>query len=548
MEHSEYIGKLLDGRYYIETIIGSGGMATVFRATDQLMNRIVAIKMLRDEFANDAASVKRFINESRAVAMLSHENIVNIYDVSVSDESKYIVMEYIEGITLKNYVANKGALEAGEVISCAEQILCALEHAHSKGVIHRDIKPQNIMLLKNGQIKVADFGIAKLPSAETVTVSDKAIGTVYYISPEQASGKKVDARSDLYSLGALLYEISTGQLPFDNENTVSIALMQINDNPSPPREVNPNIPVGLQEIILTAMEKDPDMRFQSASQMLSCIQKLKTNPNSLIRKKDLKGVKPRSAKSGTSWFPIILGVVSSFAIAAIVSGIYLFNILFIKGSVDKSQTVTIPSLVGNYYHDGILDTNLYKVTLVKEYNSEYEANVITEQNPAAGEVRKVIPGIQKASVKLTVSLGVEEIVMKNYTMVGKYIAEISLREDKFTTDIKELYNDSIPEGYVISTEPKAGTLAPVGSTVIIYVSKGPEIKYTTVPSLVGKDEISAWNALSEAGLSKRLSVSYIKSNLAAGTVIEQSIAAGTQVPSDLTKIELVISGGPNWGN
>ena len=213
------------------------------------MKRTVAIKMLKDEIANDAEAVRRFINESKAVAMMSHPNIVNIYDVSVREDLKYIVMEYVEGITLKNYMTKRGALTLREIISYTEQILTALRHAHSKGIVHRDIKPQNIMLLKDGIVKVTDFGIAKLPNAETVTLTDKAIGTVYYISPEQASGQEIDQRSDLYSLGVMMYEMATGVLPFTAESPVSVAMMQINETAKPPMELNPNIPRGLEQII-----------------------------------------------------------------------------------------------------------------------------------------------------------------------------------------------------------------------------------------------------------------------------------------------------------
>ena len=219
--YNKYIGQIFDGRYRIERVVGLGGMAVVFMATDLSYGRKVAVKMLREDMAEDPTNVKRFENESKAVVLLEHDNIVKIYDVNVDGELKYFVMEYLEGITLKEYIKQKGKLDSDEAISCAEQILKALQHAHSKGVIHRDIKPQNIMLLKHGQITVPDFGIAKLPSAETVTMEDKAIGTVYYISPEQASGKKVDSRTDIYSLGALLYEMVTGVVPFDGENSVS---------------------------------------------------------------------------------------------------------------------------------------------------------------------------------------------------------------------------------------------------------------------------------------------------------------------------------------
>lgn len=276
--YDKYVGQIFDRRYRIVRIIGIGGMAVVFEAIDTVMKRTVAVKMLKDEIANDAQAVKRFINESKAVSMLSHPNIVSIYDVSVREGRKYIVMERVDGITLKNYMNQRGPLPPKEIMNYSAQILRALEHAHSKGIIHRDIKPQNIMLLKNGRIKVTDFGIAKMPNAETITMTDKAIGTVYYISPEQASGKQIDPRSDIYSLGVVMYEMATGKLPFVAESPVSVALMQVNERPKPPRELLPEIPSGVEAMIMTAMDKDPGKRFQSAASMLHYVLKLREDP------------------------------------------------------------------------------------------------------------------------------------------------------------------------------------------------------------------------------------------------------------------------------
>ena len=279
-QYKDYIGTVLDERYLIDGLIGVGGMAVVFEARDTYINNNrVAIKMLKNEVASDEIMVKRFKNESKAESMLKHRNIVDIHDVSVKGHEKYIVMEYVEGITLKNYLKGKGGpLSFEELICYTRQILKALSVAHESGIIHRDIKPQNIMVLQNGLIKVMDFGIAKLPNAETVTVSDKAIGTVYYMSPEQAKGGiKIDARSDIYSLGAMLYELATGVLPFTGETPLSVVLKQINEDPVPPRKINKEIPVGLEQIILCAMSKKPQDRFQSADIMLDFVKQLYKN-------------------------------------------------------------------------------------------------------------------------------------------------------------------------------------------------------------------------------------------------------------------------------
>ncbi len=274
--YKSYVGTTLDGRYYIDELIGTGGMAVVFGAIDTYINNNrVAIKMLKVDVATDEIMVKRFKNESKAESMLKHRNIVAIHDVSVKGREKYIVMEYVEGITLKNYLKGRnGPLSFEEIVCYSKQILRALCVAHENHIIHRDIKPQNIMVLQNGLIKVMDFGIAKLPNAETVTVTDKAIGTVYYMSPEQARGKTIDARSDIYSFGAMLYELATGELPFTGDTPLSVILKQINDEPIPPREINPDIPVGLEQIILCAMSKKPNERFQSAELMLNFMRQL----------------------------------------------------------------------------------------------------------------------------------------------------------------------------------------------------------------------------------------------------------------------------------
>ena len=275
-KYKAYEGHLLDKRYVLEHLIGVGGMAVVFRAKDLALNNMtVAVKMLKEEAACDEVVVKRFKNEGKAQSTLEHPNIVRVYDVSVKGEVKYMVMEYVYGITLKNYlVGKKGPLSFAEVMSYGIQVLSALSQAHENLIIHRDIKPQNIMVLKTGQIKMMDFGIAKLPNTETVTVTDKAIGTVYYMSPEQARGKKIDVRTDIYSFGAMLYELCTGKTPFNGESPCDILVKHITEKPVPPRSINPNIPVGLEQIILCSMSKSPDDRFDSANELLTYMKKL----------------------------------------------------------------------------------------------------------------------------------------------------------------------------------------------------------------------------------------------------------------------------------
>ncbi|MBR2444457.1 MAG: serine/threonine protein kinase [Clostridia bacterium] len=277
--YKQYEGKLLDDRYVLEKLIGVGGMAVVFRARDKYLNNMtVAIKMLKDREAQDEVVVKRFRNEGRAQSMLKQPNIVAVREVNIKSEIKYMVMEYVYGITLKNYLTAKDApLDCDEIVGYTIQILKALNHAHENKIIHRDIKPQNIMVLQNGQIKMMDFGIAKLPNTETITMTDKAVGTVYYMSPEQASGKKVDHRSDIYSLGAMMYELATGVTPFRAETPFAVLVKHINEPLVPPRQLNSSIPVGLEQIIMCAMSKDPNQRFQSAGIMFDYVKRLKSN-------------------------------------------------------------------------------------------------------------------------------------------------------------------------------------------------------------------------------------------------------------------------------
>ena len=275
----KYLGKRLDGRYEIHELIGVGGMANVYRCTDTVDDREVAVKILKDEYLNNEEFIRRFKNESKAIAMLSHPNIVKVYDVSFGDMIQYIVMEYIDGITLKEYIDQQGIIEWKDAIHLTAQILKALQHAHECGIVHRDIKPQNIMLLQDGTIKVTDFGIARFSDKSTRTMTEQAIGSVHYIAPEQARGDATDGKTDIYSVGVMLYEMLTGKLPFDGDSAVTIALMQLQSTPKHPREINPGIPIGLEQITMKAMEKLPSDRYTSAAEMLSDIERFRLNPS-----------------------------------------------------------------------------------------------------------------------------------------------------------------------------------------------------------------------------------------------------------------------------
>ncbi len=556
----KYIGRVFDKRYRIEKVIGVGGMAIVFKAEDRLMNRTVAIKMLKNDVADDPEALRRFINESKAVAMLSHENIVNIYDVSVKGNTKYIVMEYIEGITLKAFLKHKGgSLSWRETLNISEQILRALEHAHSKGVIHRDIKPQNIMLLKNGLIKVADFGIAKLPNNDTFTVTDQAIGTVNYISPEQAMNEEpIDERSDLYSVGVLMYELSCGELPFSGDTPVSIAYKHVNEIPRHPREIKPDMPQGLDQIIMRAMEKSPEMRYQSAKQMLTHITALKKNPGIKFRtaeeaaalksgqkKKKVKKDKPKKKERtvrerGGLVLPILLGVFSSLLIIVTILAFLVFNSLSKQMNPNDKNDVKIKNYVGMIYNDALRDelSQLgFRVTLKQGANGS-RINEIVLQSPEGGEERKKTSDLE---LVLYVYTGTSTVKLPDLS----YRSFVSVRAEYmgvYEIAAERVEDQNVPAEYVIRTDPPAGSDVTAGQKITVYVSRGANYAKTQVPNICGIAAVAARQRLVESGFVLG-SVTYVESDLPAGTVVSQSINATTEAPVN-TEIDITVSLGP----
>lgn len=401
-----YTGKRIDGRYEIQEVIGVGGMAVVYKAYDSIDDRIVAIKILKDEYLANEEFRRRFKNESKAIAVLSHPNIVKVLNVNYGDRLQYIVMEYVEGITLKEYIEQQGKLGIKETVHFTMQILRALQHAHDKGIVHRDIKPQNIMLLSNGNIKVTDFGIARFSYSDTKTMTDSAIGSVHYISPEQARGDATDDRADIYSVGVVMYEMLTGQLPFQSENSVSVALMQLQSDPKRPRELNSSIPVGLEQIVMHAMQKNANDRYQSAAEMLLDIEEFKRNPsirfqqNYFVDNDPTKYVGRKQDFTNTKIPPVVNGnpipsapavqepeyeedeqdgnsrkklIAIGAAIGLAVVALVVFAALFFFTDVFKSETLTVPQLMGLTYED-IKDDEKYAdfvITAEQVSNSSY---------------------------------------------------------------------------------------------------------------------------------------------------------------------------------
>lgn len=552
-----YIGQIFDGRYQISKVIGVGGMSVVFEAYDNVMKRTVAVKMLKDEIAHDTQSVKRFINESKAVAMLSHPNIVKIYDVSVKENRKYIVMERVEGITLKNYLNKKGTLGMREMLQYTEQILLALEHAHAKGIVHRDIKPQNILLLKNGVIKVTDFGIAKLPNAETVTMTDKAIGTVYYISPEQASGKRVDRRSDIYSLGVLMYEMCTGKLPFMADSPVSVALMHVKDQPKRPSEIVPTIPKGLEQIILGAMEKQPDKRIQSASQMLKLLDRVKKNPELVFKTKknprEITKLDMSLKKSNTemhkkvhrSMFPIIAGVTCAFLIVASVTMIYMVQQLLTE---DKALSIVVDNFVGQKYTDQMaaqMKSDHYNVS-VNYINSSEEVDTIIKQSIASGSRKKIQEGAY-LDIQLDVSLGEKTIKLEDYKGELKSDVINKLREAGLIVQEDEVItknDDEVDNGRVITTDPPAGTVVTEGDKIVLTVSLGKALTKVTIGYYVGMDIDKAKEQIKDLNLKKVVYEEEYSTTVKKGEVMEQNFDNGAEVVAETTTLIITVSKGP----
>ncbi len=560
------IGRKLDGRYEIQEIIGIGGMAVVYKAYDSIDDREVAVKVLKEEYLKNDDFRRRFKNESKAVAVLSHPNIVKVYDVSFGERIQYIVMEYIDGITLKEYIDQQKVLTWKEAVHFTVQILRALQHAHERGIVHRDIKPQNIMMLEDGTIKVTDFGIARFAHSETRTMTDKAIGSVHYISPEQARGGPTDEKSDIYSVGVMLYEMLTGQLPFEAENAVSVAIMQMQEEPKLLHELNPQVPEGLEEITLHAMQKDPELRYASAAAMLEDIERFKRNPSIHFQYHyfvdesptkyvdaihEVKGVRPgEDAKAGkargvktkerkSSALPVLAGLTAALLVVVVAM---VFGMLYVKGFLGAGGgKVTVPNLVGQQYsaaqakYTGTLTINRINT----EFSSTQPAGVILKQNVDAGT--KVA---KNATVGVTVSSGPQQVEIPDVRTYQKAQAVAILQNAGFVVKETDQYDDSVASGSVISTEPSGGQMANYGSTVTILVSEGQQPgQLKQVPDLTGKTQDEATRLLLDNGLKVGTVDQEYSATVAAGKVCRQDPSSTAQIASG-EAVNFWISKGP----
>ena len=581
----QYIGKMLDNRYEILERIGTGGMAVVYKAKCHYLNRLVAIKILKSDLAQDEDFRRRFNAESQAVAQLSHPNIVSVYDVSKGGDVEYIVMELIDGITLKQYMEKRGQLSWRESLHFITQIMRALSHAHSRGIVHRDIKPQNIMVLRDGSVKVADFGIACLAdSAQTLT--QEALGSVHYMSPEQARGDRPDARSDIYSSGVVLYEMLTGRLPFEGESAVSVAIQHLSSIPLAPREINPDIPEQLELICMKAMAPDLEHRYQSADAMIADLEAFRKNPE-VEMKFDLSDLRPeendeptrtiRTMPSHTVTIPVhqpernyprrerdedeeprragsgkrgvLVGAVTVAAVAVV---IVLFKTIlgsFAPAVVDQYQ---VPDLYNMTIEEAENDPRIEGVFEIQKAGSEFSADVpeghILRQDPKKEETRK---GSQLV-IQVWVSAGEETGEVPDLENKSEQDARILLEKlnKEYNLELtveapEELkqFSEEITEGYVIKTEPAQGEILKKGDTVKLILSKGPDIKPVTVLPFVGMSIDSVLSQLESYKLTcDAADVEVVDSDKPGGTIVWQSPASGETVP-EWTTIKFRVSAG-----
>ncbi len=593
-----YVGKRLDGRYEIRDVVGVGGMAVVYKAYDNIDDRIVAVKILKDEYLTNEEFRRRFKNESKAIAVLSHKNIVKVFDVSFGDRLQYIVMEYIEGVTLKEYIEERGVIDWNEALYFSIQILRALQHAHDKGIVHRDVKPQNIMLLENGTIKVTDFGIARFSHSETRTMTEKAIGSVHYISPEQAKGELTDEKADLYSIGVVLYEMLTGKLPFEAESAVSVALMQVNNEPALPRSINPNIPVGFEQITMKAMQKSTRDRYQTASEVLYDLEELRMNPsikfdyqtyfvddeptryvgkiqetrrpvnnksnvnrsrNDSVRtvppsqnvRRKVDGVRERERMVDTSvaveekggmtnkTIAILFGV-GLLVLTLIVVG--LFSLLKSDGfALGVKKKVEVANFIGQSYEEEIKDNPEYNENFnfekIYESFSDGEEGTVFKQDPEAGtEVPK------GTTIRIYIVQSGESIALPDYSGRDYRTVSDDLESMGLVVNLVAKEKEDVAVNTVIKTDPVAESMVPTGSTVTVYYAvSAKNNSLFKMPALKGKKLEDAKKIIEEKGLTVG-DIEVVDSTQKKDVIIEQSPVSGSPVSKGDT-VDLTVSSG-----
>ena len=561
------IGKTLDGLYTVRELIGTGGMANVYKAVvgpggPVPEGTVVAVKVLRQELMHDPDLVRRFKNESKAISLLNHPNIVKVYDVSVSENLQYIVMEYVDGMTLREYLNERGGkLTSRETVHFISQILKALDHAHRNGVVHRDIKPQNIMLLDNGQLRMMDFGIARISRAENQLTGGKAMGSVHYISPEQAKGDETDFTSDIYSVGVMMYEMLSGHLPFDADDVVEVAIKQISDKPQSLQELAPNVPHGLVEITERAMAKRPDNRYASAAEMLSALNAYVENPAIVFNytylpdeipekvverpmKTQKDAPEPKKARKGkkkrTIFLPVLFGLTVAFALACLA---LCWAILNDSSTLMSEKADVVLADYSGMTQDEVnaqpqVSSGQITVNWEQSYSNDYAAGYVYKQSPVAG--RTVREG---QSVTLTVSLGIQSVTVPDVTNYLQADAEQQLKNLGVSVLVTQAVEPTVASGSVIRTDPAAGSQVAAGSTVVVYVSR-PQVSTTAkVPSLVGLSSVNDARTLlvqNKLGLG---STTEQYSDKPAGTIIGQNPAAGSTVKVN-GRVSVTVSAGP----
>ena len=552
------LGTKLADRYLIEELVGVGGMCNVYRAFDAEALQTVAVKILRDEYAADEEYLRRFRNESRAINALSHPNIVKIYDVVLDAPNPYLVMEYVSGITLKEYIDRKKPIPGRTAANIAGLILTALQCAHENGIVHRDVKPQNIMVTEKGEVKVMDFGIARFAMSQSHTIDGNAIGSVHYISPEQALGGAVDQRTDIYSVGVILFEMLCGRLPFDGESPVSVALQQVEQSPKALRSLNPNVPVGLEQITLHAMAKNPDDRYANCGEMIADLRRWLADPKTtfpayaatpvkkaaeFVRNKvpkktgadapkpagGHKKLKDRLTTPLSRLFAVTCGVV-------VASVLFVFVMFQIYQPFQKVEDITLPNLVGVDYTAATAGSAYPDIRIELEsedFNTEYEVGQIYRQNPSAGKSVK-----KGSTVQVWVSAGGQMIPIPTFTnqeATAVYAKLVSLGLKYSTTEIA---SDTIAEGSVVRTSPEAGQSAPAGSTVVVYVSTGSNKERVQVPEVLGYPEEVAVQTLKDAQF-EVVVTHQVSDYQYDGLVMSQSPASPSMVPIG-SKVTIVV--------